>query len=140
MVKPAEVTEVLHMGRGHTALMIYTAAMVIVTDFLTGVLSALVIFGVWKIVEAMGVKVALPDVQHNTVREHHPKVMRAVLHKDKAGARKPTHVVPISSERQKWISNLRARARMSYVRGEGRSGDDANATTYGPWFFLTWTP
>ncbi len=113
MVKPSEVTEVLHMGRGHTALMIYTAAMVIVTDFLTGVLSALVIFAVWKLVEALGVPVAQPEVAHNTVRNHHPKVMRAVLHKDKAGARKPTHVIPLSSERQKWISNLKARARLA---------------------------
>jgi SulP family sulfate permease len=101
------------MGRGHTALMIYTAGTVIVTDFLTGVLSALVIYGVWRIVEALGVPVAQPHVEHNTVRTHHPKVVRAVLHKDKAGARKPMHVVPISNERQKWISNLRARARLA---------------------------
>jgi SulP family sulfate permease len=101
------------MGRGHTALMIFTAVMVIITDFLTGVLSSLVIFGVWKIVEALGVPVAQPAVEHNTVRQHHPKVVRAVLHKDKAGARRPTHVVPISSERQKWIANLKARARLA---------------------------
>ncbi|MBA2545185.1 MAG: sulfate transporter, partial [Deltaproteobacteria bacterium] len=113
MVKPSEVTEVMHMGRGHIALMIYTAATVIVTDFLTGVLSALVIYAVWQLVEALGVEVAQPAVEHNTVRTHHPKVVRAVLHKDKAGARKPTHVVPISSERQKWISNLRAKARLA---------------------------
>jgi sulfate permease, SulP family len=113
MVKPGEVTEVLHMGRGHTALMIYTAAMVIVTDFLTGVLTALVIFIVWKIIEALGVPVAQAAVEHNTVRTHHPKVVRAVLHKDKAAARKPQHVVPISSERQKWIANLKARARLA---------------------------
>jgi carbonic anhydrase/acetyltransferase-like protein (isoleucine patch superfamily) len=113
MVKPAEVTEVLHMGRGHTALMIYTAVMVIGTDFLTGVLSALIIFGVWKIVEAFGVKVDQPTVHHNAVRAQHPKVVRAVLHKERAAARKPTHVIPISSERQKWIAHLRARARLA---------------------------
>lgn len=113
MVKPAEVTEVLHMGRGHTALMIYTALMVIFTDFLTGVLSALVIYGVWKIVEALGVPVARPAVQHNKVREHSPRLVRAVLEKDRASARKPTHVVPISSERQKWIAHLKARARLA---------------------------
>jgi sulfate permease, SulP family len=113
MVKPAEVAEVLHMGRGHTVLMIYTAAMVIVTDFLTGVLSALVIYAVWRIVEALGVPVAQPTIQHNAVRTHHPKVVRAVLHKDKAAARKPQHVIPLSSERQKWIANLRARARLA---------------------------
>ena len=113
MVKPGEVTEVIHMGRGHVALMIYTAVMVIVTDFLTGVLSALVIYGVWKIVEAFGVKVDSAPVHHNKVQQAHPKVVRAILHKDRATARKPQHVVPISSERQKWIAHLRARARLS---------------------------
>jgi SulP family sulfate permease len=88
--------------------------MVIVTDFLTGVLSALVIFGVWKIVEAFGVKVDKTEaVHHNKVQQQHPKVVRAILHKDRATARKPQHVVPISSERQKWIAHLRARARLS---------------------------
>jgi MFS superfamily sulfate permease-like transporter len=45
MVKPAEVSEVFVMGRYHVALMAYTAVTVIVTDFLTGVLSAIVIYG-----------------------------------------------------------------------------------------------
>ena len=44
MVKPAEVREVLLAGRYHVALMAYTAVMVIVTDFLTGVLTAIVIY------------------------------------------------------------------------------------------------
>ncbi|MEX2303258.1 MAG: SulP family inorganic anion transporter [Bryobacterales bacterium] len=44
MVKPAEVREVLVLGRYHIALMAYTAVTVIVTDFLTGVLSAIVIY------------------------------------------------------------------------------------------------
>lgn len=46
MVKPAEVKEVLRQGRFHTSLMIFTAVMVPLTDFLTGVLSALVLSGV----------------------------------------------------------------------------------------------
>jgi MFS superfamily sulfate permease-like transporter len=46
MIKPAEIREVLRANRFHAALMIYTAVMVPVTDFLTGVLSALVIYGV----------------------------------------------------------------------------------------------
>lgn len=46
MVKPAEIREVLAQGRFHTALMIYTAVAVPVTDFLTGVLSALVIYAI----------------------------------------------------------------------------------------------
>ncbi len=38
MVKPAEVNRVLAHNRFHVGLMVYTAVMVIVTDFLTGVL------------------------------------------------------------------------------------------------------
>jgi MFS superfamily sulfate permease-like transporter len=46
MVKPAEVKEALAMSRFHVGLMIFTAVMVIVTDFLTGVLSAIVIYAI----------------------------------------------------------------------------------------------
>jgi MFS superfamily sulfate permease-like transporter len=46
MVKPAEVRHVFAQNRFHVALMAYTAGMVIVTDFLTGVLSAIVIYAV----------------------------------------------------------------------------------------------
>jgi len=44
MVKPAEVRQVLAHNRFHVGLMAYTAVMVVLTDFLTGVLSALVIW------------------------------------------------------------------------------------------------
>jgi MFS superfamily sulfate permease-like transporter len=44
MVKPAEVREVWQHNRFHAGLMVYTAAMVAVTDFLIGVLSALLIY------------------------------------------------------------------------------------------------
>lgn len=44
MVKPAEVRQVLAHNRFHIGLMVYTAAMVVITDFLTGVLSAIVIY------------------------------------------------------------------------------------------------
>lgn len=44
MVKPAEVKEVLALNKYHIGLMIFTAVMVVVTDFLTGVLSAIVIY------------------------------------------------------------------------------------------------
>jgi MFS superfamily sulfate permease-like transporter len=55
MVKPAEVKEVWRSGPFHAFLMIYTAIMVPVTDFLTGVLSAIVIFAVGKqIIERKG--------------------------------------------------------------------------------------
>src|SRR5262245_15732648 len=49
MVKPAEVKEALAMSRFHVGLMIFTAVMVVVTDFLTGVLSAITIYaaGYW---------------------------------------------------------------------------------------------
>jgi MFS superfamily sulfate permease-like transporter len=46
MVKPAEVREALAHGRFHAILMVYTAVAVVVTDFLFGVLTALVIFGI----------------------------------------------------------------------------------------------
>ena len=45
MVKPAEINQVLKHNRFHVALMIYTAGMVVLTDFLTGVLSAIVAYG-----------------------------------------------------------------------------------------------
>ncbi len=44
MVKPSEVRQVLEHNRFHIGLMFYTAIMVVVTDFLTGVLSAIVIY------------------------------------------------------------------------------------------------
>ena len=46
MVKPAEVRDVWRHNRFHAGLMIYTAVMVPVTDFLVGVLSALVLYGI----------------------------------------------------------------------------------------------
>lgn len=45
MVKPAEVRQVLEHNGFHIALMAYTAVMVIVTDFLTGVLTAIILWG-----------------------------------------------------------------------------------------------
>jgi MFS superfamily sulfate permease-like transporter len=44
MVKPIEVKYVLAESRFHVALMVYTAVMVVITDFLTGVLSAIVLY------------------------------------------------------------------------------------------------
>lgn len=46
MVKPAEVVQVLAHNRFHIALTTYTAVMVIITDFLTGVLSAIILYAV----------------------------------------------------------------------------------------------
>lgn len=45
MFKPAEIKEVLAHNKFHAGLMTYTAVMVPMTDFLTGVLSALIIYG-----------------------------------------------------------------------------------------------
>lgn len=44
MIKPSEIREVKRAGRFELAMMLYTAVMVPLTDFLTGVLSALVIY------------------------------------------------------------------------------------------------
>jgi MFS superfamily sulfate permease-like transporter len=46
MVKPAEVRDVWRHSRFHATLMVYTAVMVTVTDFLIGVLSALALYAV----------------------------------------------------------------------------------------------
>ena len=45
MIKPAEIKEVWRHNRFHAFLMIYTAIMVPLTDFLMGVLSALILYG-----------------------------------------------------------------------------------------------
>jgi SulP family sulfate permease len=101
------------MGRGHTALMAYTAGAVIVTDFLTGVLTALGIFAVWKIVEALGVDVEHKAVEHNKLANGHHRIVRAVVPREPNGHTKPSHVIPLSPERQKWVSHLRARSRLA---------------------------
>ena len=46
MVKPADIKEILAHNKFHASLMIYTAIMVPVTDFITGVLSALILYAV----------------------------------------------------------------------------------------------
>lgn len=48
MVKPSEIAEVRRHGRFQTGMMAYTAVMVPLTDFLTGVLSALVLYAVLR--------------------------------------------------------------------------------------------
>jgi len=44
MIKPSEIKEIKHLGKFEFSMMVYTAVMVPVTDFLTGVLSALIIY------------------------------------------------------------------------------------------------
>jgi SulP family sulfate permease len=48
MIKPSETKEIKHAGKFEFAMMLYTAVMVPMTDFLTGVLSALLIYFVVK--------------------------------------------------------------------------------------------
>jgi SulP family sulfate permease len=50
MIKPSEIREIKHQGKFEFAMMTYTAFMVPLTDFLTGVLSALIIYFVVKAV------------------------------------------------------------------------------------------
>jgi SulP family sulfate permease len=49
MIKPSEIKEIKHAGKFEFSMMIYTAVMVPMTDFLTGVLSALFIYFVAKL-------------------------------------------------------------------------------------------
>jgi SulP family sulfate permease len=48
MIKPSEIKEIKHAGKFEFSIMIFTAVMVPMTDFLTGVLSALLIYFVVK--------------------------------------------------------------------------------------------
>ncbi len=75
MVKPAEVHEVLEMGRGHVWLMLYTAATVIAFDFLRGVLSALVIYAIWQLATRRSTALVEPKIvvpAHATTGRHAP--------------------------------------------------------------------
>ncbi|MDO9001286.1 MAG: SulP family inorganic anion transporter [Bacteroidota bacterium] len=48
MIKPSEIKETKHDGKFEFSMMLYTAVMVPLTDFLTGVLSALIIYFIIK--------------------------------------------------------------------------------------------
>jgi SulP family sulfate permease len=48
MIKPQEIKEIKHLGKFEFSMMLYTAVMVPLTDFLTGVLSALIIYFIVK--------------------------------------------------------------------------------------------
>ena len=64
MVKPAEVKEAMAMSKFHIGLMIFTALMVVVTDFLTGVLTAIAVYAagyfIGKRIEARQEKASEP--------------------------------------------------------------------------------
>lgn len=63
MIKPAEIREVKRAGRFEMAMLVYTAVMVPVTDFLTGVLSAMIIYFVAVKVFPRLVNSAKPETQ-----------------------------------------------------------------------------
>ena len=50
MVKPAEVSLVLAEGKREAAFLAYTALAVLLTDFLIGVSSALILYGMVRLV------------------------------------------------------------------------------------------
>jgi SulP family sulfate permease len=62
MIKPAEIREVRHEGRFEMGMLVFTAVMVPVTDFLTGVLSAMLLYYVLRRFFPKPVPRALPDV------------------------------------------------------------------------------
>ncbi len=112
MVKADEVKEVLHLGRFHIALMLWTAGAVIATDFLTGVLSALALFGVGVMMEKMRApKTATADARHAPTAPAHAEMApaaRAVIASTGHEAR--AHKLPPVEERGKWLANIRQRA------------------------------
>lgn len=61
MIKFKEIKEIKHLGKFEFSMMVYTAVMVPLTDFLTGVLSALIIYFV---VNKFFIKKSSKSVQH----------------------------------------------------------------------------
>lgn len=110
MVKGEEIEEVIHMGRAHTALMVYTAIAVTVSDFLSGVLSALAIYAVWQAVEkrrAAAVEAEREAAIRSDVQAGGAHV-RAILHRDHASARGPQADELPPSERRTWARHIQA--------------------------------
>ena len=103
MVKGEEVEEVVAMGRGHLALMIYTAVAVVGTDFLRGVLSALALYAIGVFVarsraRVVAAEVELPDLA-TTLRaslQDARRSPRAVIEGHRA------HAV----ERRRWLTHI----------------------------------
>jgi MFS superfamily sulfate permease-like transporter/carbonic anhydrase/acetyltransferase-like protein (isoleucine patch superfamily) len=121
MVKMGEIREVREHGTFHTVLMTYTAVAVPMTDFLTGVLSALVIYGVFRLVYGDPSLVKKAPEQRVIVRggltfgkgtaaamEGLPEA-RAVLGADMAMARHFSHA-PALPAHHGWLRHIRANA------------------------------
>jgi SulP family sulfate permease len=109
MVKPSEIGEVVEMGRGHTWLMVYTAAAVILWGFLVGVLTALAIFGVWRFIASTRVAKHHEEVAHPKGTLHDPTV-RAVLAGERRSSRAKRR---LSTEQRTWLSKIRQRPSVS---------------------------
>ncbi|MBC8082774.1 MAG: SulP family inorganic anion transporter [Hymenobacter sp.] len=63
MIKVSEIKEVRHTGKFEYSMMLYTALMVPLTDFLTGVLSALIIYFVVKRIFRRDKGIKIPRVE-----------------------------------------------------------------------------
>jgi sulfate permease, SulP family len=115
MVKRTEVDEVLHMGKAHIVLMAYTAVAVFVTDFLTGVLTALAGYVVWqkfgvkKAAPAFALPGALSEAGRNRLQ---PSGLRAALGPERALARRPAHYAH-GTDRAAWSRHIRHSAQLS---------------------------
>ncbi|MSQ84857.1 MAG: hypothetical protein EXR77_18620 [Myxococcales bacterium] len=104
MVKGQEITEVLAHGRFHIGLMVFTALAVIVTDFLTGVLSALAIFWLQQRFFAQSQAKARPAKSTDD---------RVSIAGELALARRPRHAVEGPESSHKWLRNIRQRGHVA---------------------------
>lgn len=102
MVKKEELQEVFQHDKFHITLMIYTAGAVILTDFLRGVLSALVIYAVLR-------KFFERDAPHELEPEPLRPGIRAVLGRERAHARRPHHPLPAPGAASKWLRHVSER-------------------------------
>jgi len=77
MVKPAEVKQVFAHNWFHVALMVITAAMVIVADFLTGVLTGMVVYGVlFKFLDKPAPQQQSAEIEPREPRSEHASAER----------------------------------------------------------------
>ncbi len=114
MVKRTEIDEVLHMGKAHVWLMVYTALAVFVTDFLTGVLTALAIYIVWQLAAARAPASAEAAPKSATRRGAALTrgAPRATLGAERALARRADHLA-LTEGKQMWASHIRRPARVA---------------------------
>lgn len=82
MIKRKEIREVVDTGKFEMAMLLYTAIMVPVTDFLTGVLSALIIYFIAKKIMSLTKK----RRTNNTSESHPAKEMESVEAEEEVAA------------------------------------------------------